>query len=351
MKVAQVCHLFHPYVGGIETHVYEISKRLAKEMDVEVLTTDPGSNLPREEKIDGVLIRRFKAFAPSNSYYFSYELYAYLKKHSSDYDIVHAHNYHAFPALFAALTKQKNKLVFTPHYHGGGHSFFRNILHKPYKSLGKKIFEEAEAVVCVSRYEKKLLLSHFEIEESKISVIPNGVNVKEFRKIKRRRNNKSILYVGRIEKYKGVEHVVKALKYLPEYRLEIVGEGSYKRKIIKLARKIGVLSRINFCGKISGKELIRKYAEAGILVLLSKHEAYGLAIAEALAAGIPCIVSATSALDEWVDNEKVFSAGYPINIEKLVNLVVRLSKIKINKVALLSLEEVSRRIIKIYNSI
>lgn len=154
MKIAYVTPRFHPYIGGVETHVYEIAKRIAKKFDVEVLTTDPGGKLPKVEEIDGITVRRFGSFAPSEAYYFSLELYRYLKKNSERYDLVHAHNYHAFPALFAALTKKKNKFLFTPHYHAAGHSFFRNLLHKPYKLVGRKIFEKADAIICVSNYEK-----------------------------------------------------------------------------------------------------------------------------------------------------------------------------------------------------
>jgi len=294
MRIAQVCHRFYPDIGGIETHVYEISKRLAKHFEVEVLTTDPTGKYPKVEEIDGFTVRRFKSIAPSEAYYFSLEMYRFLKEHSSDYDIIHAHNYHAFPALFTALTKSRNKMIFTPHYHGRGHSFIRDLLHKPYKMLGRKIFEKSDAVICVSKFERRLILKNFNVNSSKLFVIPNGINLEEFKnveKIKKRKdeNIKIILYVGRIEKYKGLDYVVKALKYLPEnYILEIVGKGSYKSKIIKLARNLGVINRIRFYQDLSREELIERYAKADVLVLLSKHEAYGLVVAEALACKTPC---------------------------------------------------------------
>jgi len=252
VKIAQVCPRFYPDIGGVETHVYEISKRLAKEFDVDVLTTDPSGKLPKVEEVEGVTVRRFKSLAPGEAYYFSLDIYRYLKKHSTEYDLIHAHNYHAFPALFATLTKSNNKLIFTPHYHGRGHSFIRDELHKPYKIFGRMIFEKADAVICVSNFEKGLILKDFNVNSSKLFVIPNGVNLDEFKdveKIKRQKdeNVKTILYVGRIEKYKGLDYIIKALKHLPEkYVLEIVGKGSYKSKIVKLAREIRVIDRVRF---------------------------------------------------------------------------------------------------------
>ncbi len=61
MKIAQICPRFPPHIGGIETHVYEISKRLAKEFDVEVLTTDPRGALADVECIGDVAVRRFRS--------------------------------------------------------------------------------------------------------------------------------------------------------------------------------------------------------------------------------------------------------------------------------------------------
>jgi len=360
MNVAQVCPRFYPHIGGVETHVYEISKRLAKQFNVEIITTDPSGKLAKTEEIEGIIIRRFKSFAPADAYYFSLDLYQYLKRHSLDYDVIHAHNYHAFPALFAALAKCRNKLVFTPHYHGKGHSFVRNVFHKPYKIIGNIIFEKAEAIICVSNFERKLILRNFRLNTSRIFVIPNGIDLDEFRsidinKIKKQKDKtlKNILYVGRIEKYKGVDYIVKALKYLPEnYVLEIVGKGTYKQKIIKIAKKLGVIHRIRFFQDLCRSKLIEKYVKADVLVLLSRFEAYGLVVAEALACKTPCIVANTSALREWIDNKSVFGIDVPINIEKLAKLIIKASNIEIKiRQSITGWDDVYAKLYHVYSEI
>ena len=89
MKIAQVCPRYHPYIGGVETHVKEVSERLAKRgHEVEVLTTDPRGDLPKQEIIDGVIVRRFKSWAPGEAYYFSGALKRYLTENSRSYDVV-----------------------------------------------------------------------------------------------------------------------------------------------------------------------------------------------------------------------------------------------------------------------
>ncbi len=356
MRIAQVCPRFYPHIGGVETHVYEISKRLARDFEIEVITTDPTGKLPKVEEIDGIIVRRFKSFAPSNAYHISFDMYIFFKKYLYKYDIVHAHSYHALPALFASLAKDNNsKFIFTPHYHGKGHTFTRNILHKPYKILGRKIFDKSDAIICVSKFEKDLILRDFRVYSSKVYIIPNGINFDEFKcvdKIKRGKDQseKVILYVGRLEKYKGIEHVIRALTKLgKEYVLEIVGKGPYRQNLIKLARKLGVLDRIRFYQNLNRNELIKRYAKADVLVLLSKYEAYGIVVAEALAAKTPCIVANTSALREWVDNQNVFGVNYPIDIDDLARLIEDVAGRKvINVKKLMSWDDVVERLKSIY---
>lgn len=341
MRIAFVAPRFYPHIGGVETHVFELARRM-REFDVEVLATDPSGKLKKAEEIEEIKVKRFKSFAPGNAYFFSPELWSYLKRHSADYDLIHAHNFHAFPALYAALSRPK-KLVFTPHYHGHGHSFFRDILFRIYRLYARRIFCQADLVICVSKFEKELILKDF--KPKRVEVIPNGVN---FEFMEKRKNGKKILYVGRIEKYKGLDFVVEALKLLPDFRLEIVGKGSYKREIIRLAKKLEVLDRISFYQDLSREELLRRYSEASVLVLLSKFEAYGLVVAEALASKTPCVVAKTSALAEWVDEKNVFGISYPPSIPELAELIRKASEIGVGDVNIPSWNEVAKRVKKVY---
>jgi len=236
LKIAQVCPRYSPDIGGVETHVKEISERLVKKgHTVEVVTTDPSGKLPATETLNGVKVTRFKCIAPGNAYFFTPKIYSYLK--SREYDIIHAHSYHALPSLFAALAKNDSKFVFTPHYHRSGHTFFRNLLHKPYRLPGKMIFSKADCVICVSEYEKRLVAEDFNVSD-KIEKIPNGINLAEFEDLiphKEKNGKKTLLYVGRLEEYKGVQHIIQALPDLPDFKLRIIGKGSYEEELHKLS--------------------------------------------------------------------------------------------------------------------
>jgi|Deesub1362A_J573_1020465.scaffolds.fasta_scaffold01062_5 glycosyltransferase involved in cell wall biosynthesis len=357
MKIAQVCPRFHPCIGGVEIHVKEISQRLSSKYDIEVLTTDPSKSLQKEERINSLVVRRFNSFAPSDAYFFSSALKKYIKENFGNYDVVHAHSYHALPAYYTACAKKdpsKTKLIFTPHYHGKGHSFVRNLLHRPYRLLGSKILKKSDAIICVSEYEKNLLLRNFRVDCS-IHTIPNGINIEEFADIvksEKSDGSRKILYVGRLEKYKGIDYVIKVMSALDSsYRIEIIGDGSYKRNLIKLVEKLNLNDRVHFHQSLGRGELIKKYAEASLLVLLSKHEAYGLVVAEALAAKTPCIVANEAALAEWVDNRNVFGVDYPVDIEKLAELIESVSGVSVENLRLRSWDDVAEGVSKVYESV
>jgi glycosyltransferase involved in cell wall biosynthesis len=351
LTITQVCPTFSPNIGGLETHVREISERLVERgFEVEVLTTDPSGNLPTKESINGVSVMRFRSWAPHGAYYFSADLKKFLASRSSAYDILHAHNYHALPALYATRAKSRG-FVFTPHYHGGSYVFFRKLLHVPYRHIAKKIFEKADTIVCVSDSEKNLIMSRFNVREQKLTVIHNGVDRQEFTGIRKIRESsrKVILYAGRLEEYKGIDYVIKALPRLSEnIHLEIVGDGPHKNVLRKLADKVRVTSRVTFNPSLPRPELIQKYAAASLFVLLSRYEAYGISVAEALAAGTPCIVADAAGLADWIDNENCYGVEYPVDMEKLVSMINIAINREITPLSLPTWDTAVDKLIKLY---
>jgi glycosyltransferase involved in cell wall biosynthesis len=351
LNILQVCPRYYPDIGGLEEHVRNISEVLCERHVVTVATTDPSGKLPYEEKINSVTILRFKSWAPSQSYFFSGSLKHYLKANAKKYDIVHAHSYSAMPALYAAQTKVPN-LIFTSHYHGAGHTFFRNMLHYPYRFFGKSIFQNADRVISVSEYEKKLILKNFSIKPEKITVIPNGVNVHEFEDIKKQPNSTPVmLYIGRLEKYKGIHYLISVLPKLDKTLiLKIIGSGPYKKNLIEQARQLGAADRVIFLDNLARKDLLQEYANADLFVSLSLHEAYGLTVAESLMSGVPCLVANSSALTEWVDNERCFGIDLPIDTDELASKIKKYIGKKIVKPKLLDWRAVTELTEKVYTA-
>jgi len=313
MKIAQVCHRYHPNRGGIEKHVKEISERLARKNEVEVISADLSSDNSHNEEMNGVKVKRFRSIAPNDAYFFSPQISFYLRK--TDFDIVHAHNYHAFPALFASLVKGR-KFVFTPHYHGIGSTAFRDFLNRPYKLLGSKIFERADKIICVSEYEKERIKRDFKLRElgEKITVIPNGLNIKEIKEAKPFEfDGTLILYVGRLEKYKNIHLAIRAMEFLPESYFYIGGIGNYDRELRDLIRKMDLEGRVKLLGFVSDAEKYRWMKTCSLFINLSSIEAFGMTVLEALAAGKPVIVNEEGGLRELAER---FDGVFPVRVHE-----------------------------------
>jgi glycosyltransferase involved in cell wall biosynthesis len=275
----------------------------------------------------------------------------YLAESSNCYDIVHAHDYHGFPALYAAQSKDKNRLVFTPHLHESGATPLRRLLHIPYKYLARQIFEKADKVVCVSNYEKDLVVRRFSYAKDRVVIISNGINPEEFKSLNRDiPRKKSILYVGRLEKYKGVQYLIEALSKLDDdIDLEIVGKGPYEKQLLRLSHKLKASNRVKFHSDLSRMQLLQKYVESAVFVLLSKYEAYSICVAEALAAGTPCIVAKTSALEDWVDCRNCFGVSYPIDISELAFTINDVIGKKVGPIQLPTWDNAVNRLNMVYN--
>ncbi len=324
MKILQVSPRYHPDIGGVETHVKEISERLAERgFEVEVVSTDPTGRLPHSESINGVAVKRFRSIAPDNAYFFAPQIYLYVKR--ARFELIHAHGYHAFPAFFASLAKGDRRFVFTPHYHGRGHTPFRDLLHKPYRLIGSRVFRSADRIVFDSLYEMRLATRDFGVPGENAERITCGINLEEFQRWGFERDEGKILYVGRIEEYKGIHHIIRALPRLCDRRLVVVGRGPYEQELRRLAEDLEVGDRIEWLRDLPREELLDHYRSAGVFVMLSSFEAFGITVAEALASGTPCIVAEGSALEEFVDGKTCVGLSRPIVVDQLVERIGDLS--------------------------
>ena len=316
MKILKVCSDSYGEFGGISVHVRNIAERLARKHNVTVYAPNYKSRRPWFEMDNGVRVERFRCYAPSNAYFFSLEMLLRLRKAS--FDVVHGHGYHAFPLHFSAFAKGRS-FIATPHFHGAGHSPFRNCLIKLLKPFGDRTFRKAEKIIAVSDYEKRLICKQFRTSCDKVVVIPNGVNRSEFSDLKKREHEqKSILYVGYLTSFKGAQYLVEVLPKLgQDVVLEIVGEGPLKPYLERRVHELKVSDRVRFSANLTRKELLQKYVDADVFAMLSSFEAYSIVVAEALAAGTPCVVAKASALTEWVDNRTCFGVDLPVSTNSL----------------------------------
>ena len=271
----------------------QIASRLASQGDdVTVLTQADSPLQPLHETISGVRVERFPVPVPSRHLAISPSLGRALRARRRHWDVVHVHGYHSIAPLLAAVAGAR-PLVFTPHYHGTGHSPMRKVLHYPYRCLGAFVIQRSQRVICVSEAERKLLVSHFPHAMAKSRVIPNGVDLGSLLSAKPfPKDRTTIVSAGRLETYKHVDETLRACALLrDDFQLIVTGDGPDRARLEMTSRDLGLTDKVSFLGRICATELHRWYRTADVYVSMSRNEAMGITILELLACGARVVAS------------------------------------------------------------
>lgn len=142
-----------------------------------------------------------------------------------------------------------------------------------------------------------------------VVLIPNGVNLTAVRdalsKVPQMEKG-SIVFVGRLEKMKGIDTLLHAFAQLKmeNGKLKIIGDGSQRKNLESLAKKLGVADRVTFTGYLPTGELEKEYARAQIFCGLSRSEAYGNVFLEAQAAGCAVIGTSVGGIPDIIEHER-----------------------------------------------
>ena len=299
MKILLVLPLNPWFKGGVENVVKEYSKKLMKSHSLTIVCTSTNISA-KIQKIQWMNVSVIICKSYIGILRLSPELISYVRKEANRYDILVIHNYSTLiPAEILAFKKEIHiPVVFTPHFHSKGSSLPLQIYRQIYDALFRKFFlGKIDAFQFVSKTEKSEFTRKFPIQKP-YKVIYNGINVKRFRLEKSDKvhsNEKIILFVGRLEKYKNIEYVLKALQYIPEmYKFYIIGEGSYHENIKKLVQKLKLRTRVVLLGSVTDLEYVNWMRKASLFVQPSTIESFGLTVLEALASGVKCIVNTNS---------------------------------------------------------
>ncbi|MFH1332568.1 MAG: glycosyltransferase family 4 protein [archaeon] len=184
--------------------------------------------------------------------------------------------------------------------------YFRYLYYNIGRMMEKKNLKKMKHIFAVSEYMKNSLMKNYGIGEEKISVVPNGI---EIRKEKfTRKFNHNILLVGNNFQTKGVSTLILATKILknefPEMKVTIVGEDKATNYMKKIAREEGVQEMVNFTGHVNYEQLKEYYKKADIFAMPSTIESFGIALLEAMNYGLPLIGTNAGGIPEIIEEGK-----------------------------------------------
>jgi glycosyltransferase len=183
----------------------------------------------------------------------------------------------------------------------------------------KSYYSKVDWIVCLSNYMQEIVCRDYGLDPAKISVIPNGLpdvvdnTITDIKFLRKKwyipSGEKIILFAGRMDDVKGVSYLIKAFRTIvekyPEVRLIIAGSGSYDTY---LQDAKNICAKITFTGLLEKDELYELYRIADIGVVPSLFEPFGYVAVEMMIHGLPLVATATSGLNEVVDE----SCGFKV---------------------------------------
>ena len=304
MKILIAVHSFLPAQGGIENHVYQISKEFVANSNSVLIITSSEKNTKKEEIIDGIKIKRFFKI---NCPFFSsvnFPILAFFEMLKQDPDIYVSHGYGSIMPILSSLAAfiKRKPFVFTLHGYPeikGKKRFFYYI----YKLFMAPIFLNiAKKIIIVSKASKSKIEQ--EVNQNKLIYIPNGVS-EDFSCLEDYTKKNNISYIGRLDEDKQVHiliNVFAKLKKRDKLGLLIVGKDEgVKTKLQNLAYKLNVDAKF----LVLGYEKIKQaYCDSKLIVLPSRYEGFSLVWLEAMACGRPIFSSKVG------DAEYIFKQAY-----------------------------------------
>jgi len=331
-------HRFFPSIGGMQEHVHILSRELVKRgnavtvytlnsrnnEDIPCLRLVPPSitqnvgsqSLPENETIDGICVRRFDVVFRFWSFIWSPGLFKELKMNIEEYDIVHAHGYHLLSSVYGCYLAKKRRKTFVL----TGHDMLITDDLPLSARIFKRIYDLSLGRYLLMNTSKIIALTEDQIEQytkrggdkSRIAVIPNAIDLEKYMSCEnpaKDKSGKSLLFVGRLEKYKGIQDVVGMMPTLlasePDVRLTIVGgDSGFRQELEGLSKRLGVSDNIVFAGEVSSEDLLKKYREADIFVLPSRMEGFGIVLLEAMASGLPCVAYSIPSVRTLIEHGK-----------------------------------------------
>lgn len=306
LSVLQVTARFFPYLGGVETHVWEVSHRLAtRGADVTVLTTDRSRKLIPDETVDGIRIIRVPAYPAERDYYFAPGVYDALRH--GHWDLVHVQGSHTLVAPLAMLAAYRSGIPYIVTFHTGGHTSRIRAAARSFQwRLQGPLYAHAKRLIGVSQFEAQQFQRLLHLPSNRFIVIQNGGNLPQVAERKQLAPDEDplIVSVGRLERYKGHHRLITALPILqmryPHARVRIIGAGPYEAALRRLVTSLCLdgSADIGAIGPDDRVGMARALAHADLVALLSDYEAHPIAAMEAIALQRPLLVTATSGLQE-----------------------------------------------------
>lgn len=298
-RIGIITYDFFPLIGGIGRHVYLMFSKL---QDQNLAFFSPSENsLPRHFRIDFWAVRFLKQVGVS------------IWLHLNARRIISLHgldklNIHTGPGGVLLTRKLPVPVIVTCHHTYSQQcrhikSQFWKCLFLPFE---KRTYQLATRIICVSDATRRALIDRYDIPEEKITTVYNAVDTEKFHPLKTLKAPRTVVYVGRIDKRKGIEFLVRSmplvLQEVPDALLIVGGKGADLERMKSLVRRLNLQRHVTFLGFVPEDQLNALYNQAQCVVVPSVFEGFGITVIEALAAGTRVVGTDVDGIREILAN-------------------------------------------------
>jgi glycosyltransferase involved in cell wall biosynthesis len=316
MKVLHIIPSYEPawHLGGVVSAVSQLCRGLVQQgLEVTVFTTDSGKDrrmpvpLHTPVELDGVNVWYFKTDLVL-SFAYSRSLQKACRFLIRDFDLVHITSFWCYPGIAAVSGAKINRVPYLLSPRGSlrkgpfNYKYLRRELY--FNLIEKRNIDGAAALHYTTAMERALDV--FRQMKAPSFIVSDGINCDEFLKTMPTQaakefwgikpGSRTVTFLGRLDQVKALDLLIRALStgLLQERQVQLALAGpdwGEEQSLRELVRDLGLQSRVFFLGAIDPKDRNTLFAASDILALVSRGESCGCAAQEAMAAGVPVLVS------------------------------------------------------------
>ncbi len=307
MRILHIYKDYFPVLGGIENYIKILAEaHTTMGHQVTVLVCAPG---PRTERLTMNGVEVIKAARLATVASMPLSLAQPLHALRLRADVVHIHSPYPLGEITAWLFKPRTPLIITHHSDVVRQQGWLRL----YGPLLRRILRRADRILATSPpyIESSPWLHPI---RDKCTVVPLGVDHRRFHPPTRPFDGPpTLLFVGRLRYYKGLDTLLRALPALPGVQLNVVGTGPMETAWQVLTHDLELDTRVHFLGEVSDADLPLLYRQAHLFVLPAnaRSEAFGMVLLEAMASGLPCVSTELGTGTSWVVQDGVTGRVVP----------------------------------------
>jgi glycosyltransferase involved in cell wall biosynthesis len=234
---------------------------------------------------------------------YKYSIVASVIAEEIEFDIIHAHDWLAYPAGIAAMEVSGKPLVI--HVHATDFDRSGGNVNPDVYRIEKNGMDAASKIITVSNLTRDIVINRYNIHPDKVETVYNAVeqvSVPDNSAVSKGFDEKVVTFLGRITLQKGPEYFIEAaykvLKVMNNVRFVMAGSGDMMERMMRRAASLKITDRFHFTGFLRGRDVFTMLEMSDVYIMPSVSEPFGISPLEAMQSNVPVIISKQSGVAE-----------------------------------------------------